>query len=85
MASRARRGVDPYLDWKIRIFFAAAALVAAGVLLRYDVLVLLAIGLLVAGLLVLTYLATRRRRAAEEAVAAYEGWEEGEVSGTRDA
>jgi Flp pilus assembly protein TadB len=62
---RARREPDPFLDWKVRIFFAGAVLLAAGVLLGYRVLVLLAIILLVVGLIATTILGKRHRRARE--------------------
>ncbi|HEU4881832.1 MAG TPA: hypothetical protein VFT45_06295 [Longimicrobium sp.] len=65
MISRARRELDPFLDWKIRIFFAGAVLAAAGILLGYDVLVLLAIIVLLVGLFATTILAKRHARAAE--------------------
>ena len=71
MIDRARRTPDPFLEWKVSIFFAGAALLAAGVLLGYRVLVLLAIVVLVAGLFATTILGKRRARAAAE--------EEGEV------
>ena len=56
---------DPFLDWKIRIFFAGALLAAAGILLGYRVLVLLAIVVLLVGLFA-TILAKRHARAAAE-------------------
>jgi Flp pilus assembly protein TadB len=62
---RARREPDPFLDWKVRIFFAGAVLLAAGVLLGYRVLVLLAILVLVVGLISTTILGKRHRRARE--------------------
>lgn len=65
MIDRARRAPDPFLDWKVRIFFAGAALAAAGMLLGYRVLVLLAIIVLVVGLFATTILAKRSARAAE--------------------
>lgn len=68
MIDRARRGPDPFLDWKVRIFFGGAALLAAGVLLGYRVLVLLAIVLLVVGLFATTILGKRQQRTAEEGV-----------------
>jgi hypothetical protein len=62
---RARREPDPFLDWKVRIFFAGAVLLAAGVLLGYRTLVLLAILILVVGLLATTILGKRHSRARE--------------------
>jgi Flp pilus assembly protein TadB len=66
VTGRARRGPDPFLDWKIRIFFAGALLAAAGILLGHDVLVLLAILVLLVGLFATTILAKRREREAAE-------------------
>jgi UPF0716 family protein affecting phage T7 exclusion len=74
MADRTRREPDPFLDWKVRVFFAGAALLVPGVLLGYDPLVLLAIVILAGGLMLLTALGARRRRQAEAAAA--EEWEE---------
>ena len=62
--SRASRGLDPFLDWKIRIFFAGALLAAVGILLGYRVLVLLAIVILLVGLFATTILAKRHEREA---------------------
>jgi Flp pilus assembly protein TadB len=62
---RTRRAPDPFLDWKVRIFFAGAVLLAAGAILGYRVLVLLAIIVLVVGLFATTILGRRRARAAE--------------------
>jgi Flp pilus assembly protein TadB len=62
---RARRAPDPFLDWKVRIFFAGGVLLAAGAILGYRVLVLLAIVILVVGLFATTILAKRQARAAE--------------------
>jgi hypothetical protein len=72
---RGRREPDPYLDWKVRIFFGGAVLLAAGVLLGYRVLVLLAIVVLVVGLFATTILAKRHARAAQ-AAAEHGAWEE---------
>lgn len=66
MSDRIRREPDPFLDWKVRIFFAGAVLAAAGMLLGYRVLVLLAILVLVVGLFATTILAKRQARAAAE-------------------
>jgi Flp pilus assembly protein TadB len=64
---RASRGLDPFLDWKIRIFFAGALLAAAGILLGHQVLVLLAIIVLLVGLFATTILGKRHEREAAEA------------------
>jgi Flp pilus assembly protein TadB len=62
---RARRDVDPFLDWKVRVFFIGAVLVAAGVFLGQRILVLLAIIVLAAGLMGMKVLAVRRQRREE--------------------
>lgn len=67
MIDRARRQPDPFLDWKIRVFFAGGVLLVAGVLLGYRVLVLLAIIVLLVGLFATTILGKRHARAAEAA------------------
>ncbi len=76
MTDRTSRETDPFLDWKVRVFFAGAVLVAAGVFLGQRVLVLLAIIVLAAGLMGLTILTARRRR--REHAPAVEDTEEGE-------
>ena len=76
MIDRTRREPDFYLDWKVRLFFTGAVLVAAGVVFGQDVLVLIAIILLVVGLLATTILNRRRKRA--EATMAAEGDGDGE-------
>ena len=81
MIDRTRRGVDPFLDWKVRVFFTGAVLVAAGVFLGQRILVLLAIIVLAAGLMGMSLLSARRRR-REQAAAGEEGdGEEGENTG----
>ena len=65
MVDRRRRDhPDPFLDWKVRIFFAGAALLMAGILLQRDVLALVAIVVLAAGLLLALVSAVRGRRSA---------------------
>jgi hypothetical protein len=66
MMDRSRRGEDPFLDWKVRIFFAGAALLAAAVVLGRDVLALAAAAVLAAGV-VLTLVARIRERRRESA------------------
>ncbi|HEX2207213.1 MAG TPA: hypothetical protein VHG93_05985 [Longimicrobium sp.] len=68
MITRARRGPDPFLDWKVRIFFAGAVLLGVGVATGRDVLVLIAILVLAIGALTIAILDRRRRKAepAEE-------------------
>jgi hypothetical protein len=64
MMDRSRRDQpDPFLDWKVRIFFAGAALLAAGVFLRRDVLALVAAGVLALGVLLMVFVRLRERRA----------------------
>ena len=47
---RRREHPDPFLDWKVGIFFAGAALLMAGIFLRLDALALVAAGVLAVGL-----------------------------------
>jgi hypothetical protein len=47
--SRRKAGPDRYLDWKVWIFFAGAALALAGIGMESSVLVGLAIPVLLAG------------------------------------
>jgi Flp pilus assembly protein TadB len=75
---RTRRGVDPFLDWKVRVFFTGAVLVAAGVFLGQRILVLLAIVVLAAGLMGMTFLTARRRRREQDAAVEGEEREEGD-------
>ena len=63
MIDRRRRDEpDPFLDWKVRIFFAGAVLLVAGVFLRRDVLVLVASVVLGVGLVLGGVDRVRRRR-----------------------
>lgn len=64
MIDRSRRDQpDPFLDWKVRIFFSGAFLLAAGVFLRRDVLALVAAGVLGVGVLLMLFIRLRERRA----------------------
>ena len=65
MIDRGRREPDPFLDWKVRVFFAGAVLLAAGVVLGHDVLVLIAIAVLVVGLFATLILRKRQERARQ--------------------
>jgi hypothetical protein len=56
---------DPFLDWKVRIFFVGAALLLAGILFDRPVLALVAAGVLAVGV-VLAGLARMRRRGRGE-------------------
>jgi hypothetical protein len=61
---------DPFLEWKVRIFFAGALLLVAGILLRLQVLELIAAAVLAAGVVLAGISRVRQRRqhrAAEEA------------------
>lgn len=66
MIDRRRVGrEDPFLDWKVRIFFIGAALLLAGILFGRPVLALVAAGVLAVGI-VLAGLGRMRRRARDE-------------------
>lgn len=72
MIDRRRRDEpDAFLDWKVRIFFAGAALLAAGVVTGRDVLALLAVAVLVVGALLILGDRVRRRRQESEQMAYY--------------
>jgi Flp pilus assembly protein TadB len=62
---------DPFLDWKVRIFFAGAVLLMAGVLLDRRVLALLAAAVLGAGLVLGLVVRLRERRRQDERIAYY--------------
>ena len=53
---------DPFLDWKLRIFFAGAVLLMAGILLQRDVLALLAAVILAVGAVMIIVSRVRERR-----------------------
>jgi Flp pilus assembly protein TadB len=57
---------DPFLDWKVRLFFAGAVLLAAGVLLDREVLALLAAAVLGAALVLILITRVRQRRRESE-------------------
>jgi hypothetical protein len=67
VTDRARREPDPLLDWKLRIFFGGAVLLAVGVVFDREVLLLVAILLLLVGGFATAILSKRHRRAAEAA------------------
>jgi uncharacterized membrane protein len=50
-SSRRRRGPDLHLDWKIRIFFAGALIAFIGMTLNSSIVVVVAIGVLLVGVL----------------------------------
>jgi hypothetical protein len=62
---------DPFLDWKVRIFFAGAVLLMAGVLLNRNVLALLAAVVLGAGLVLTLIVRLRERRRQDARIAHY--------------
>jgi Flp pilus assembly protein TadB len=62
---------DPFLDWKVRIFFAGAVLLLAGVLLNRNVLALLAAVVLGAGLILTLVVRLRERRRQDARIAHY--------------
>lgn len=73
MIDRSRRDEpDPFLDWKVRIFFAGAALLAAGVFLRRDVLALVAAIVLGVGAVLMVIDRYRRSRRQSARIAQYD-------------
>jgi hypothetical protein len=73
MIDRSRRDEpDPFLDWKVRIFFAGAALLAAGVFLQRDVLALIAAAVLGAGAVLMGIERYRRTRRQSALIARYD-------------
>jgi hypothetical protein len=67
MIDRSRRDEpDPFLDWKVRIFFAGAAMLGAAVFLQRDVLALLAAGVLGVGVALILVVRLRRRRREDD-------------------
>ena len=53
---------DPFLDWKLRTFFAGAVLLMASVVFRVDALALVAAGVLAVGAAFMLVGRYRRRR-----------------------
>jgi hypothetical protein len=68
---RRRDEPDPFLDWKLRIFFAGAVLLGASVMLNRDVLALLAAGVLGVGMVLILIARVRQRRREAERMAHY--------------
>ncbi len=63
MIDRRRAGRDdPFLDWKVRIFFIGAALLVAAILFGRPVLALAAAGVLAGGLVLAAVARARARR-----------------------
>lgn len=63
---------DPFVDWKIRIFFAGAVLLMAGVLLEREVLALVAAAVLCAGAVLMLVARYRRRRLEDARIAEHD-------------
>ncbi|HEU0013745.1 MAG TPA: hypothetical protein VFQ45_08680 [Longimicrobium sp.] len=51
MVDRAPRPDDPYLEWKVRLFFAGAALLFGGILFDFPLAAVFAIAVLAAGMI----------------------------------
>lgn len=76
MDRRRRDDPDIFLDWKVRIFFAGAGLLAAAVFLQRDLLALAAAAVLALGVVLVLVGKYRERRRQEAAMAAHEEYEE---------
>ena len=63
---------DPFVDWKVRIFFTGAVLLMAGVVLNREVLALAAAGVLAVGAVLMGITRLRRRRREEERIREYD-------------
>lgn len=63
---------DPFLDWKVRIFFVGGVLLMASVLLQRDVLALAAAVVLGAGAVLILVTRYRQRRREEARMAEHE-------------
>ena len=63
---------DPFLAWKLRTFFAGAALLVAAVVLQRDVLALVAAAVLGAGAVLMLIGRYRQRRRQDARIAEYE-------------
>jgi hypothetical protein len=72
MDRRRREEPDPFLDWKVRIFFGGAMLLVAGVFLERDVLALIAAVVLAAGAVLMGIDRYRRRRLEAARIAHYD-------------
>jgi hypothetical protein len=68
---RRREEPDPFLEWKLRIFFAGALLMVLGVFLDREVLLLLAAAVLGVGMVFILIARYRERRAQDERIAWY--------------
>ncbi len=63
---------DPFVDWKVRIFFAGAVLLMAGVLLKRDVLALAAAAVLGVGAVLMLVNRYRQRRRQDARIAEHD-------------
>jgi Flp pilus assembly protein TadB len=63
---------DPFVDWKVRIFFAGAVLLMAGVMLQRDVLALVAAAVLGAGAVLMLVNRYRQRRRQDARIAEHD-------------
>ena len=63
---------DPFLDWKIRIFFVGAVLLMAAVFLKRDILALAAAVVLAVGVVLMLIGRYRRRRREDARIAEHD-------------
>lgn len=63
---------DPFVDWKVRIFFTGAVLLMAGVLFKRDILALVAAAVLAAGAVLMLIGRYRQRRRQDARIAEHE-------------
>lgn len=63
---------DSFVDWKVRIFFAGAVLLMAGVLLQREVLALAAAAVLGAGAVLMLVNRYRQRRREDARIAEHD-------------
>lgn len=63
---------DPFLDWKLRTFFAGAVLLMAAVVLQVDALALVAAAVLAAGAGMMLIGRYRQRRRQDARIAEHE-------------
>ncbi|HST61344.1 MAG TPA: hypothetical protein VLK84_21750 [Longimicrobium sp.] len=63
---------DPFLEWKLRTFFAGAVLLMAAVVLQLDVLALVAAGVLAVGAALMLVSRYRQRRRQDARIAEHE-------------
>jgi hypothetical protein len=63
---------DPFLDWKLRTFFAGAVLLVAAVVLQVDALALVAAGVLAVGAAMMLIGRYRQRRRQDARIAEHD-------------